>query len=100
MLSGTGQARAAPLKSLLYNSLLARQNIWSGPVGRAGCPRGADNFGSGCDAILCGGIGAFFVEEQQLSLSTQKRHYPIKNQLRKEPRGIVSPGLFFIVLIP
>ena len=37
--------------------------LWNGPVGRAGCPRGADNFGNGCDAVLCGGIGAFFVEE-------------------------------------
>ena len=63
LLSGTGQTRAAPLKSLLYISSLARQNLWNGPVGRAGCPPGADNFGNGCDAVLCGGIGAFFVEE-------------------------------------
>ena len=63
LLSGTGQARAAPLKSLLYISSLALLNLWNGPVGRAGCPCGADNFGNGCDAALCGGIGAFFVEE-------------------------------------
>lgn len=63
LLSGTGQARAAPLKSLLYISSLARQNLWNGPVGRGWCPRGADNFGNGCYAVLCGGIGAFFVEE-------------------------------------
>lgn len=50
-------------ESLLYISSLARLNLWNGPVGRGWCPRGADNFGSGCDAVLCGGIGAFFVEE-------------------------------------
>ena len=44
-------------------SYQAEMALWNGPVGRAGCPRGADNFGNGCDAVLCGGIGAFFVEE-------------------------------------
>ena len=33
MLSGTGQARAAPLKSLLYISSLARLNLWNGLLG-------------------------------------------------------------------
>ena len=36
LLSGTGQARAAPLKSLLYISSLALLNLWNGPVGRVG----------------------------------------------------------------
>ena len=52
LLSGTGQARAAPLKSLLYISSLARLNLWNSPVGRGWCPRGADNFGNGCDAVV------------------------------------------------